>query len=240
MKQVSAVFKREFFGYFRSPIGYVLLIAVVELLVGLTFFLSNFYEARVASLQSFFRLQPWIFLFIIPAVGMRLWSEEKKNGTWELIFTLPITTTQAVFGKFLAGWLFICIGLALTFPMALTVEFLGDPDWGPIWTGYFGSALMAGAFLAISSLTSALTRNQVISFVISTLILLCLCLFGYALFSDFLGRFLPVSVVDAVANFSFVTRFDSFIRGLVVFKDLIFFVSLSIVALLINVLVLER
>jgi len=240
MKQVCAVFKRELYGYFRSPIGYVLLIAFVIMLVGLTFFMSKFYEARVASLQSFFLIQPWIFLFLIPAVGMRLWSEEKRNGTWELIFTLPITTTQAVLGKFLAGWLFICIALALTFPMALTVEYLGNPDWGPIFTGYFGSALMAGSFLAISSLASALTRNQVISFVISTILLLIICLFGYALFSDLMARVLPVSVVDAISNFSFVTRFDSFIRGLVVFKDLIFFLSLTGFALLMNVLVLER
>ena len=170
---------------------------------------------------------------------MRLWSEEKRSGTWELLFTLPVKIREAVIGKYLAGWAFIATGIALTFPLMLTVGYLGDPDWGPIFTGYFGSILMAGSFLAVCSFTSALTKNQVISFVISVVINLCLVFLGWSVLSDLIS-FLPVSWIDALSNFSYSTHFEGFSRGMFIFKDLVFFLSLSFISLLLTVIILER
>ncbi len=239
MKQIVPVFKREFFGYFRSPIAYVFLIVFLVISSGLTFYLGRFFESRVASLETFFNLQPWIYTFFIAAVGMRLWSEERRSGTWELLLTLPIRTGEAVIGKFLAGWAFISVGIALTFPLLLTVAYLGDPDWGPLWTGYMGSLLMAGSFLAVCSFTSALTKNQVISFVISVVINLGLVFLGWSVFTELLS-FLPLAWVDGLSNFSYTTHFVSFTRGLIVFKDLIFFLSLTFFSLLLTVIILEH
>jgi len=239
MTQVLPIFKREFFGYFRSPVAYVFLIVFLVVSSGLTFYVGQFFDARVASLSTFFTMQPWIYTFFISAVGMRLWSEEKRSGTWELLFTLPVKIREAVIGKYLAGWAFIATGIALTFPLMLTVGYLGDPDWGPIFTGYFGSILMAGSFLAVCSFTSALTKNQVISFVISVVINLCLVFLGWSVLSDLIS-FLPVSWIDALSNFSYSTHFEGFSRGMFIFKDLVFFLSLSFISLLLTVIILER
>lgn len=239
MKQILPVFKREFFGYFRSPVAYVFLVVFLTVSSGLTFYLGRFFDSRVASLDVFFSMQPWIYTFFISAVGMRLWAEEKRSGTWELLFTLPIQVQEGVIGKFLAGWAFISVGIALTFPLMFTVGYLGDPDWGPIFTGYMGSFLMAGSFLAVCSFTSALTKNQVISFVLSVVINLGLVFLGWSVFTNFLS-FLPLSWVDALSNFSYTTHFNGFTRGLIVFKDLVFFLSLSFISLLLTVVVLER
>jgi ABC-2 type transport system permease protein len=233
------IFERELLGYFRSPIGYVFLVVFVLLAVGLPWFLDNFLESDEAGLQLFFRYLPWINVLFVPAVGMRLWSEEKNSGTWELLLTLPFTTTQAVVGKFLAGWVFVGIGLLLTFPFPLTVEYLGEPDWGPILGGYAMGFLMAGAVLGICSLMSSLTHNQVIAFILGVLACLILNLTGWSVFNTLL-RDLPVGLADAINNFSFTTHFETARQGLVRLSDVLFYVSVAACALLANVVVLER
>jgi ABC-2 type transport system permease protein len=240
MSQVFPIFKREFLAYFRSPVAYVFLIVFLMAAVGLAFFVGGFFEAGVASLERFFVFHPWLFLFLIPAAGMRLWSEEKRTGTAELLFTLPITTLEAVLGKYLAAWAFLTVAILLTFPMALTVAYLGDPDWGVIFTSYFGSILMAGSYLGICSLTSALTKNQVISFVISVLICLILVFLGWSVFNDLLEQTFPPALAHLLANFSFVTHFDPFTKGIVDPQDVIFFLSLTGFTLFLNVVALER
>lgn len=240
MQQVTPIFKREFLGYFRSPVAYVFLVVFLMSAVGLAFFVGRFFDNGQASLESFFAFHPWIFLFLIPAVGMRLWSEEKRTGTVELLFTLPITTLEAVIGKYLAAWAFLCAAIALTFPMALTVGYLGDPDWGVIWASYLGSMLMAGSYLGVCSLTSALTKNQVISFVLSVIACLILVFLGWSVFSELLESFLPLFLADLLANFSFIAHFEPFQRGVIDPSDVVFFLSLTAFTLFLNVVALER
>ncbi len=241
MNPVRTIFQREFLGYFRSPVAYVFLIVFLIAAIMLPWFVGNFFETNDASLASFFTFLPWIYLFLIPAAGMRLWSEEKRSGTWELLFTLPISVSQAVVGKFLAAWAFICLAVLLTFPMALTVGYLGKPDWGPMLVGYVGAMLTAGAYMGVCSLMSSLTKNQVISFVLSVLVCLILLVLGWSVFSGLLVNLgLPVSVADAIANFSFYPHFDSFSKGLILVKGLAFFASVTGVSLFLNILVLER
>lgn len=241
MSQVTPVFKREFLGYFRSPVAYVFLIAFLVISVALAFSrYGGFYRANQASLEIYFGFFPWLFLFLVPAVGMRLWSEEKRSGTVELLFTLPITTLEAVLGKFLAAWAFLSLGVLLSFPMALTVAYLGDPDWGVMAATYFGAILLAGGYLGVCSLTSALTKNQVISFVLSLLACAVLVFLGLSAFTDTLASVFPVSVADAVSNFSFTTHFEAFTKGIIDPKDVLFFLSLICFTLFLNVVVLER
>ena len=240
MSQITPVLNREFLGYFRSPVAYVFLVVFLMASVGLAFFVGQFFRANQASLESFFVFHPWLFLFLIPAVGMRLWSEEKRSGTVELLFTLPLTTLDAVLGKFLAAWAFLAVAILLSFPMAITVGYLGDPDWGVIASGYLGSILMAGAYLGVCSLTSALTKNQVISFVLSVLACLVLVFLGWSVFNGALSAVLPVWAVDLIANFSFVTHFDAFTKGIIDPKDVVFFLSLTGLTLFLNVVALER
>lgn len=240
MSQITPVFKREFLGYFRSPVAYVFLAVFLVASVGLAFFVGGFYKSNLASLETYFFYHPWIFVFFIAAVGMRLWAEEKRNGTIELLFTLPVTTLEAVLGKFLAAWAFLAVGILLSFPMAITVGYLGDPDWGIIVSSYCGSILMAGAYLGICSLTSALTRNQVISFVVSVLICLILVLLGFSVLSGALGAVFPGWLVDLISNFSFITHFDAFTKGIIDPKDIVYFLSLIGFTLFLNVIVLER
>lgn len=241
MNSVITIFKREFLGYFRSPVAYVFLAVFLVAAVGLPWFIGGFFDANEASLTIFFHFQPWVFLFLIPAVGMRLWAEEKRSGTWELLFTMPISVSQAVTGKFLAGWAFICLAVLLSFTMPMTVAYLGSPDWGPVAGGYLGAALMAGAYLGICSLASSLTKNQVIAFVISVVVCLALVLLGWSVFNDLLlAMNFPVALVDAVANFSFITHFDPMVKGLLRPGDLLFFASLMVFCLCLNVVALER
>jgi ABC-2 type transport system permease protein len=242
MSQIPPLLKREFLGYFRSPVAYVFLIVFLMASVGCAFFLGGFFDANVASLQSYFAFLPWLFIAFVPAAGMRLWSEEKRAGTIELLFTLPITKLEAVLGKFLAAWAFLCLAVLLSFPMALTIAYLGDPDWGVLVSSYLGAMLMAGAFLGICSLTSAFTKNQVISFVISVFVCFILVLLGWSVFTDFLGGYLglPSWLVDVVSDFSFKTHFDAFIKGIIDPKDVMFFLSLAGFCLFLNVLVLDR
>lgn len=235
------LFKREFFGYFRSPVAYVFLTVFLFSVIGLTWFVGRLFESNDASLRIMFTFLPWVYLFLIPAVGMRLWSEEKRSGTLELLTTMPITLTQAVIGKFLAGWAFIGLALALTVVLPVTVFYLGQPDVGPIFTGYFGALLMGGSYLAICSLASSLSKNQVISFVISVVTCLILVLLGWSLLNNlFISLGLPSFVIDAVANFSFITHFEAFMTGVIQLKDILFFLGLSAVCLCLNVLVLQR
>lgn len=241
MRQIPPLFKREFLGYFRSPVAYVVLIAFLAISVALAFSrYGGFFKAGTASLETYFIFYPWLFLFLVPAVGMRLWSEEKRAGTVELLFTLPVTTLEAVTGKFLAGWAFLTVAILLSLPMALTAAYLGDPDWGVIVSSYLGAILMAGAYLGVCALTSALTKNQVVSFVLGLIACAFLLFLGYSSFTDFLQGIFPVIVADAFANFSFITHFDAFMKGIIDPKDVIFFVSLIGFTLFLNVVALER
>jgi ABC-2 type transport system permease protein len=186
---------------------------------------GSFFERGEASLVSFFTWHPWLYLFLVPAVGMRLWSEERRLGTMELLLTMPITTWQAIVGKFLASWLFLALALALTFPVIFTVNWLGDPDNGVIFAGYIGSLFLAGSYIAVSCMTSAMTRNQVISFIVSVVICLFLILAGYAPVTDLLSRFASPRVVDVIAAFSVMTHFEGFQRGVLDLRDFVFFLS---------------
>lgn len=242
MRQIAPIFKREFLGYFRSPVAYVFLIVFLLASVGLAFFAGGFFKGGIATLESYFTFHPWLFLFLVPAVGMRLWSEEKRTGTVELLFTLPVTTLEAVIGKFLAAWAFLTLAILLSFPMPITLGYLGDPDWGVIVSGYAGSILMAAGYLGVCSLMSGLTKNQVISFVLSVFICFMVVLLGTSMFTSFLTGFLslPVSVADVISNFSFLTHFDAFTKGIIDPKDIVFFLSLVGFTLFLNVVALER
>jgi ABC-2 type transport system permease protein len=190
-----------------------------------TFTIGNFFERGEASLVSFFTWHPWLYLFLVPAVGMRLWSEERRLGTMELLLTMPLTTWQAIVGKFLASWAFLGLALVLTFPVWITVNWLGAPDNGIIAAGYVGSFFLAGSYLAISCMTSALTRNQVISFILSVVICLFFILAGYTPVTDLLTRFANPVVVEVVAAFSVMTHFEGFQRGVIDLRDFLFFAS---------------
>jgi len=222
---VATVARRELASYFASPVAYVFLVIFLLLTGFFTFTAGAFFERGEASLTSFFLWHPWLYLVLVPAVGMRLWSEERRAGTLELLFTLPIAPWQAILGKFLASWLFLAIALGLTFPVILTVNVLGEPDNGQIFSGYLGSLLMAGAYLAVTCMTSAMTRNQVVSFILSVVILLFLILAGFTPVTDLLVRWASPTFVDTVAAFSVMTHFDGFQRGVIDSRDLIFFLS---------------
>ena len=239
MQQFYPLFKREFFGYFRSPVAYVFIVIFLMAAVGCTFFIGGLYESNQASLVSFFAYLPWLFLVFVPAVGMRLWAEERRSGTVELLFTLPVTMAEAVIAKFMAGWSFLLVTLALTFPLVLTINYLGNPDNGVVFAGYLGSALMAGAYLSVACFTSALSKNQVISFILGVVICFVLVLVGWGVFTDILGAFLPVAVVDAIASLGFMTHFQAISRGLIDSRDLIYFLSMIAVGLALNVAVLN-
>jgi ABC-2 type transport system permease protein len=222
---ITTIMKRELGGYFTSPIAYVFLIIFLLLTGFFTFTIGNFFERGEASLVSFFTWHPWLYLFLVPAVGMRLWSEERRLGTMELLLTMPLTTWQAIVGKFLASWAFLALALALTFPVWITVNLLGSPDNGIIAAGYVGSLFLAGSYLAISCMTSALTRNQVISFILSVVICLFFILAGYTPVTDLLTRFANPVVVEIVASFSVMTHFEGFQRGVIDLRDFLFFAS---------------
>jgi len=224
--RIRAIAKREWGSYFNSPVAYVFIVIFLALAGFFTFAVSRFYEAGQADLRGFFFWHPWLYLILVPAVAMRLWSEERRSGTMELLLTMPVTTAEAILGKFLAAWLFLCLALALTFPVVATAWFLGRPDTGVIVAGYFGSALLAGAYLAVGMLTSALTRNQVISFILAVVIGLFLILAGFPPVTDFLARFAPAAVVQGVAAFSFITHFNALQRGVIDLRDLAYFASL--------------
>ncbi|HKJ21821.1 MAG TPA: ABC transporter permease subunit [Gammaproteobacteria bacterium] len=226
MGNIWVIFKRELFGYFATPIAYVFIVIFLFLSGIFTFYLGNFFERGQADLLPFFSFHPWLYLFLIPALAMRLWAEERKSGTIELLLTLPVTMAQAVLGKFLAAWAFTGIALALTFPMWITVNYLGNPDNGVILASYIGSLLMAGAFLAIGSCISAITKNQVIAFVITVVVCLAFILSGYPMVMDLFTGWAPHVIVDAVSSFGFITHFNAITKGVIDLRDLVYFISL--------------
>ncbi|HYD58205.1 MAG TPA: ABC transporter permease subunit [Burkholderiales bacterium] len=225
MSIVKTIVKRELGAYFTSPVAYVFLVIFLLLTGFFTFTAGSFFERGEASLASFFGWHPWLYLAVVPAIGMRLWAEERRSGTLELLFTMPIATWQAIVAKFLASWLFIGVALLLTFPTVVTVNVLGDPDNGQIFAGYLGSFLLAGTYLAITCMTSAMTRNQVVAFILSVVICLFLVLAGFNPVTDLMVRWASPAVVDTVAAFSVVTHFDGFQRGVIDTRDLFFFLS---------------
>lgn len=224
---IKTITKRELGAYFSSPLAYVFIIIFLLLCGFFTFMVGGFFEVGQASIsRSFFDWHPWFYLFLVPAVGMRLWAEERRVGTLELLLTMPITPWQAIVGKFLASWLFLALALALTFPIVITVNYLGNPDNGVILAAYIGSWLMAGAYLAVSCITSAMTRTQVVSFIVSVVICLFLILAGFPpVVRMFSGLVSPV-MVDLITSFSVITHFDGFQKGVLDSRDIIFFLSI--------------
>lgn len=239
MKNVLTIFKRELRGYFATPVAYVFIVVFLILNGWITFSLAGFYEQERADLQGFFNFHPWLYLFLIPAISMRLWAEERKTGTIELLMTLPVTMWQAVFGKYLAAWAFAAIALALTFPIWITVNYLGNPDNGVILASYVGSLLMAGAYLAIGACISVLTKNQVIAFVITLVVCLTFNLAGFPMVMDFVRGWTPEAVADAVQSFSFLTHFNSITKGVIDGRDFLFFGSLMLLCLFANAVLLD-
>jgi ABC-2 type transport system permease protein len=239
VQQFVPLFKREFLSYFRSPVAYVFIVIFLLAGVGCTFFIGGFYDGNQASLDAFFAYLPWLFLIFVPAVGMRLWAEERRSGTIELLFTLPVTMIETVAAKFAAGWAFLALALALTFPLIITVNYLGEPDNGVILAGYLGSFLMAGAYLAVACFTSALSKNQVISFILGVVICFILVLVGWGVFTEVLGAAMPAAVVDGVAGLGFITHFHAVSRGLIDSRDVIYFASAIAIGLTLNTIVLN-
>jgi ABC-2 type transport system permease protein len=230
---IKTIAKRELSGYFASPVAYVFIVIFLLLTGFFTFMVGGFFERGEAGLtNSFFVWHPWFYLFLVPAVGMRLWSEERRMGTMELLLTFPITTWQAIIAKFFASWIFLFVALALTFPVFLTVNYLGNPDNGVIFTTYLGSLLLSGAYLAISCMTSAMTRNQVVSFILSVVICLVLIMAGWPPVTDFVYTFIDnAHIVEAIAAFSVMTHFEGFQRGVIDSRDIIYFAAVIIFCL---------
>jgi ABC-2 type transport system permease protein len=237
---IGTIAKRELAAYFESPVAYVFLVIFLLLAGFFTFTFGGFFERGEASLAAFFNWLPWLFLFLVPAAGMRLWSEERRLGTIELLLTMPVAAWQAIVGKFLASWLFLVVALALTFPMIVTVNWLGDPDNGVIVSGYVGAALLAGAYLAISCMTSALTRNQVIAFILAVVLCLLLILVGFSPLTDLLARWASPWLVEGVARFSVLTHYDGFQKGVLDSRGLLYFISIIGYALFVTGVVIRN
>ncbi len=226
MRNIIAIFKRELSVYFATPVAYVFIVIFLFLTGIFTFYLGGFYERNQADLEPFFVFHPWLYLFLIPAIAMRLWAEERKSGSIELLMTLPVSLSQAVIGKFLAAWCFTAIALALTFPIWITVNYLGEPDNTVILVSYVGSLLMAGGFLAIGSCISALTTSQVIAFVVSVVICFFFILSGFPVVINFFQGWAPQAIIDLISSFSFLTHFDSIQKGVIDLRDVIYFGTL--------------
>jgi ABC-2 type transport system permease protein len=239
MRNVGIIFRRELAGYFATPIAYVFIVVFLVLASYLTFFLGALFERGQADLQSFFAFHPWLYLFLVPAISMRLWAEELHSGSIELLMTQPVTLAHAVLGKFLAAWAFVGIALLLTFPLWITVAWLGDPDNGAIFAAYVGSLLMAGAFLAIGSCMSALTHNQVIAFILTAIVCLFFVLLGFMPILNFLSGILPTALLNAIASLSFYTHFESISKGVIDLRDLAYFAMLCALFLYATAVVLD-
>ena len=239
MRGLLCIYKREVKSYFATPVAYVFLVIFLFFSAFLTF-QRGFFEARQATLRAFFASMPLLFLFLVPAIAMRLWAEERRSNSIELLFTLPVTTPQAVLGKFLAAWTVLAIALALTFPMVITVAYLGDPDWGPIATGYFGSLLLAGAYLAIGSFFSAVSRNQVVAFILAVVACGVFYSAGSPTVTGFVARVFSGGLAEAAEVLSFQSRFESIQRGILELRDLAFFALLAAGWLWANMMALEE
>ena len=236
---IGPVFRREFAAYFATPLAFVFIVIFLLAMGSFTFYVGHFYENGVADLSVFFAYHPWLYLFLVPALAMRLWAEERRSGTMELLLTLPVPLSATVIGKFLAAWIFTGLALALTFPIWLTVNYLGDPDNGVILASYVGSFLMAGGYLAIGSYISATTSNQVIAFVVSVLVCFLFTVSGAPLVLDVFRAWAPLVLVNAVASFSFLTHFAAITAGVIDLRDVIYFVSLIALFLTANVVIVE-
>jgi ABC-2 type transport system permease protein len=236
---ILTIAKREVAGYFASPVAYVFIVIFLLLTGFFAFMVSGFFERGQANLQAFFAWHPWLYLFLVPAVGMRMWSEERRLGTIELLLTMPITPWQAIMGKFLASWMVLALALALTFPIVLTVNYLGSPDNGVILASYAGSLLLSGAYLSVSAMTSAMTRNQVVSFIVSVVICLFLILAGYPPVTNMLTQWASPWFVDTIAAFSVMTHFESIQKGVIDSRDVLFFLSVIIFCLFTTSVVLR-
>lgn len=239
MHATLVIFRRELTSYFATPLAYVFIVIFLAMAGSLAFFAGNFFDRGQADLQPFFSFHPWLYLVLIPALSMRLWAEERKSGTIELFLTLPISVLEAVLGKFLAAWAFSGIALALTFPFWITVNVLGSPDNGVILASYIGSFLMAGAFLSLGAALSALTKSQVIAFVLTAACCFLFTVSGSAVLLGFLSGWAPESLIDAVSSFSFLGHFNGILRGVIELADLVFFVSVIALFLFANVLIVE-
>ena len=240
MKGTLTVFRRELRGYFATPVAYVFLVIFLVLSGVFTWSLAGFYESEQADLRMFFGFHPWLYLALIPALSMRLWAEERRGGTIELLLTLPISMGGAVLGKFLAAWAFCGVALLLTVTNWMTVSYLGDPDHGVIVASYVGSFLMAGAYLAIGAFASALSKNQVTAFVVSFTLCLIFVLAGHPAVLDALRGWTPAWFVDQVRGFSFQSHFDQITRGVVAAKDVVFFLSVMALFLLANAAIVDQ
>lgn len=239
MNAVNVILKRELASYFATPVAYIFMIIFLMLAGVFTFYLGQFFERGQADLSAFFGFIPWLFIVLVPAVAMRLWSEERRSGTIELIMTLPITTFQVVLGKFLAAWLFVGLSLALTFPLWLTVNYLGEPDNGVIIAGYLGAWFMSGGFLAIGSCLSASTKNQIVAFILTLVVCFILVVAGFPIVQDIFSGWAPLWLVDGVANISFLTHFNAISRGVIDVRDLVYFSVLIAAFLYATALVID-
>lgn len=236
---VGAIFRRELRAYFATPLAYVFIVIFLVVTGVFTFYMGSFYERGQADLVPFFTYHPWLYLFLVPAVAMRLWAEERKSGTIELLLTLPIRTWQAVAGKFLAAWVFTGLALGLTFPLWLTVNYLGEPDNGVILAGYLGSWLMAGAYLAIGSCISATTNNQVIAFILTVAICFLFVAAGSPIVMDLFTSWTGTELWSAISGTSFLVRFDAISKGVLDLRDIFFFLLMMVAWLAATVVVID-
>ncbi len=239
MNNILTIAGRELAAYFATPVATVFIVIFLILQGAMTFNLGSFFDRGQADLSPFFTFIPWVFLLLIPAITMRLWAEERRQGTIELLLTLPITQGQAVLGKFLAAWAFCAIALALTFPFVITVNLLGNPDNGVIASGYVGALLVAGSFLAVGSVLSAATRNQVIAFVLAVAVCFVFAVASYPLVTDFLSRNTPV-LAEIARRLAVLDRYQAFTRGIVSLRDLVFFASFIGFWLFLNTVLVDQ
>ncbi|AWL12587.1 hypothetical protein HMF8227_02129 [Saliniradius amylolyticus] len=240
MNNLQAIVKRELTSFFATPVAYVFILIFLMLSGVFTFYIGNFYERGQADLMPFFNFHPWLYLFLVPAIAMRSWAEERKSGTIELLMTLPITTWQAVLAKFIAAWLVLGLALVLTFPLWLTVNYLGNPDNGVILAAYLGSWLMSGAFLAIGLCMSALSRNQVVAFILAIVVCFLFVLSGSNIVLDAFTGWLPTILLDTLASFSFLTHFEAMAKGVIALNDVGYFVIVTLVWLYGSFIAIEQ
>lgn len=239
MRNTLIILKRELAAYFATPIAYVFLVIFLAAIGAFTFYLGNFFSRGQANLEPFFTFHPWLYLFLIPAIGMRLWSEERKSGTIELLMTLPVSTFHVVFGKFLAAWIFTAIALILTFPIWITVNYLGEPDNGVVFASYVGSWLMSGAFLALVSCLSALTKNQVVAFIIGAAVSFLFLMAGLDIVLGSFRVWAPDFLVEIIASLSFLTNFTAITKGVIDLRNVIFFLSMIGIFLFTNTVIVD-
>jgi ABC-2 type transport system permease protein len=239
MHNITIIAKREFKNYFVTPLAYIFLVIFIALTGSFAFYIGRFFSSEQASLQVFFTYHPWLYMMLMPAIAMRLWAEDRKSGTIEILMTLPVSTTQAVLGKYLAAWAFSGIALLLTFPIWVSVNWLGSPDNGVIIASYLGSFFMAGAFLSIGSCISALTKNQVIAFIVAATVCFLFTMSGLDMVLDFFRSWAPEIVVQTIASMSFLTHFSAILKGVIDIRDLIYFLSLIAFWLFANVIIID-